>query len=197
MIRAIIFDCFGVLVADVYRQRINEFVHTHPEQDKALHDILKAVDRKMITEEESAQHLGEIMGVSTEELLMASTKGEVRNDALMDFVTSLRPRYKLALLSNIRGRDSLDRRFKPGELDEVFDVVVPSGDVGFIKPEHQIYEITAQKLGVLPEECVMIDDVAEYCEGARAVGMQAIHFVSNDQAIHDLHTLIDTQAQKD
>lgn len=193
MIKAIIFDCFGVLVTDFYRGVIHEFTRTHPEDDVALHNILKAVDRKDLTEMEAILRFSKILGIDSDRLAQAGEKGEVRNDDMIKLVKSLKPQFKLALMSNIRSRDSLDRRFHPGELDELFDVVIASGDVGFIKPEHQIYELTVQKLGVLPSECVMIDDVREYCAGAEALGMQAIQFQTTDQAIRDLRALIDTQ----
>jgi HAD superfamily hydrolase (TIGR01509 family) len=51
---------------------------------------------------------------------------------------------------------------------------VISGEVGMHKPERQIYELTVEKLGVEPSECVFIDDLRENCEGAEAIGMTAI-----------------------
>lgn len=59
-------------------------------------------------------------------------------------------------------------------LGEVFDVVVLSFEVGSRKPDEAIYRESLKRLGVPPEEvgsCIMVDDQAEYCDGAAAVGL--------------------------
>jgi putative hydrolase of the HAD superfamily len=55
--------------------------------------------------------------------------------------------------------------------------------VGARKPERRIYEITLERLGTTPEATLFIDDVEINCQGARELGMPAIHFRSTDQAI--------------
>lgn len=190
MIKAIVFDCFGVLLADVMRARIASVRQVDPEAGQRLTDIVKASNRGLITREESAKQMAEIFGMDYQDLIAAGNEGEVKNEELIEYIKTLRPRYKLAMLSNIRSRERLDIRFDPGELDSLFDVVVASGDVGLIKPERQIYELTAEKLGVLPDECVMLDDVEEFCEGAIAAGMRAIHFQSTQQGVRELEALL-------
>lgn len=197
MIKAIIFDCFGVLLADVTRERRNKVAQTDPVAAEALEAVFEKSNRGRITREESARQIGEILHADPAEVITWVDSGEVRNQALIDFIKTLRPNYKLAMLSNVRGRASLDRRFNPGELDELFDVVVASGDIGIIKPEHQIYELTTQKLGVDPEDCIMIDDIQEYCDGAEAVGIKAIRFLSTEQCIADVTALIDIKPTND
>jgi putative hydrolase of the HAD superfamily len=59
-------------------------------------------------------------------------------------------------------------------LDELFDAVVISGDVGLHKPQPEIFLMGAERIGVAPEECVFVDDLRENCAGAEAVGMKAI-----------------------
>ncbi len=120
----------------------------------------------------------------------------VRNQPLIDFIKILRPRYKLALLSNVSSREGLDMRFNSGELDELFDAVVASGDVGFIKPERQIYELVAERLGVQPADCLMVDDMELYCQGAEAAGMKAVLFKNVEQFIDDFKKLESAENDK-
>jgi FMN phosphatase YigB (HAD superfamily) len=40
--------------------------------------------------------------------------------------------------------------------------------------------------------CIFLDDLAVNCEGARAAGMRAVHFVSNAQAIPELEAALAT-----
>lgn len=196
MIKAVIFDCFSVLIGDASKAAAAELWHSNPEKGDEYRAVSRASDAGILNEEESLELHARLLGMNKEALRDLRNKGEVRNVELINYIeNSLQGTYKLALLSNISSRARLDIRFLPGELDRIFDVVVPSGEVGYIKPQPEIYEITAHQLGVLPEECVMIDDIAEYCEGARTAGMQAIQFTSNQQAITELISVIDRGRQ--
>jgi epoxide hydrolase-like predicted phosphatase len=193
-IKGIIFDCFGVLLADVLRVKAEEISHIDPEKGEAFMSYLRAGDRGILGPEEVAAQVGTILDMSADEVLEMSKQGEVKNELLLARIPELREHYKVAMLSNINGRAWLDDRFGTGVLDGLFDVVVASGDVGMIKPEPAIFEFTAERLGLDPSECVMIDDLERYCEGARAVGMQAIQFHSTKQVLAELQTLLEKAA---
>ena len=196
MIKAVIFDCFSVLIGDASKAAAAELWHSNPEKGDEYRAVSRASDAGILNEEESLELHARLLGMTKETLRDLRNKGEVRNVELINYIeNSLQGQYKLALLSNISSRARLDIRFLPGELDRIFDVVIPSGEVGYIKPQPEIYEITAHQLGVLPEECVMIDDIAEFCEGARTAGMQAIQFTSNQQGITELISVIDRGRQ--
>ncbi len=190
MIKAIIFDCFGVLLADVLRTKAMSLKDTKPQVAEVIFDTLKQLDRGLISREEGMAHIAGALGIELQAALEMIHGGEVRNAALIDAIPALHAEYKIGLLSNVRGRVWLDDRFLPGELDKNFDVVIASGDVGMVKPEPGIYHLIAQRLGVLPEECVMIDDLQSGCDGAVAVGMKAVQYHNNDQALSELHALL-------
>ena len=59
-----------------------------------------------------------------------------------------------------------------------FDGGVFSGDVKFLKPEREIYEVLATRHALDPEQTVFIDDSAANVEAARAFGWHAIHCTS-------------------
>jgi epoxide hydrolase-like predicted phosphatase len=98
------------------------------------------------------------------------------DEDLFAFSLTLRPKYKVGLLSNAfpEARVSLGERFP--RFYEMFDVSIFSAEVGMAKPDPRIYRIVLGKLGVRAEEAVFVDDFIENVEGARAVGMRAIHF---------------------
>jgi putative hydrolase of the HAD superfamily len=76
-------------------------------------------------------------------------------------------------------------------VDEIFEVVVDSGFVGCRKPDREIYEITLERLDNVPaEECLFVDDVDVNCDTARELGMSAVHFQHNDQAIGEIRTAL-------
>ena len=65
-------------------------------------------------------------------------------------------------------------------LGEVFETLVVSGQEGIIKPDARIFHMLCDRAGVAPENCIFIDDGLHNVDGARAVGMDGIHFTSPD-----------------
>ena len=190
MIKAIIFDCFGVLLGNAYKTHLMEVEREDPERAKEIRAINHASDMGILSREETAEHISALFGMDTDEFLAEQNQVEVPNRQLLEYIAELKKDYKVALLSNISSRERLSIRFVNGELESHFDIVVASGDEGYVKPQPEIYQIAATRLGVNPNECVMIDDILEFCEGARAVGMQAIQFQTNHQCITDLNALL-------
>lgn len=197
MIKAIIFDCFNVLIRDATKHLVEQMGEIDISKRREFSAVTHAVDKGIISDVEAAQAQSDLLGISLQEFLDIRNKGEVRNEPLIEYIRTLKGEYNLMMVSNIVSRERLDSRFLPGQLDELFDDVIASGEVGYIKPQPEIYTLAAARLGVRPDECVMIDDIPEFCEGARDVGMQAIQFLSNEQAISDLNTLIDRGEKRD
>lgn len=173
MIKAIVFDCFGVVISDALEALSANLRETDPAAADQVSELIRSSNRGLVDPAESSRQVAAIFGMSYEQYRATIAAGEVKNVELMRYIVDLRRSYKTALLSNI-GAGSLARRFTDQELAQLFDTVVASGDIGFIKPDAEAYRITAARLGVTPEECVFIDDRQPYCDGACSVGMQAI-----------------------
>jgi putative hydrolase of the HAD superfamily len=75
-------------------------------------------------------------------------------------------------------------------LDELFESIVISGDVGMHKPEPAIYMLGAEQLGLQPSECVFVDDLRENCQGAEEVGMTAVLHRGADSTLPELEKLL-------
>ena len=96
---------------------------------------------------------------------------------------------KMALLTNnVREWEPLWRSMLP--VDEIFEEIVDSAFVGCRKPEARIYELTLERIGMRAEDCLFIDDIHPNCEGAEAIGMRAVHFRDNEQAIGEIRTAL-------
>lgn len=59
---------------------------------------------------------------------------------------------------------------------DAFDLIVGSAYEGIMKPDARIFERTLVRLGRQPAEAIFVDDFMHNVEGARAVGMHAIHY---------------------
>jgi putative hydrolase of the HAD superfamily len=114
------------------------------------------------------------------------------NERLIEYMRGLRDRgYRMAICTNnVREWEARWRAMLP--VDEIFDVVVDSGFVGSRKPEAPIYELTLERLGVPAHAALLVDDIEANCDGARAVGIEAVWFQSTDQAIDEIERLLST-----
>lgn len=68
----------------------------------------------------------------------------------------------------------------------LFDLVVESSVEGIRKPDPRIYQITCERLGVVPENAVFLDDLGTNLKPARTLGMQTIKVIDEDDAIAQL-----------
>jgi 2-haloacid dehalogenase len=67
-----------------------------------------------------------------------------------------------------------------------FDGVIVSGDERLLKPEPEIYNLLLSRYGLEAGDCIFIDDSKANVEGARAVGMHAIHFLETTDLAAEL-----------
>lgn len=92
---------------------------------------------------------------------------------LWELLPQLRKKYKLAIINNgtFLTVPKFDAKFS---ICGSFDLFVSSAAEGVRKPDAKIFLPTAQKLGVVPEECLFMDDMKINIKGAAAVGMETI-----------------------
>jgi epoxide hydrolase-like predicted phosphatase len=184
MIKAIIFDCFGVFYVDPIFEYMND-THSPPEKAKALHELDKQSVAGLISKREFIDQAASLLGIAEVEVEQRFFMATTRNQELLEYSQLLRKSYKVGLLSNV-GSNVMDAFFTPHERDEYFDAVVLSGDVGLAKPDPKIFELICKKLGVEPADALMIDDLPRFSEAARNSGMQAVVYVTSQQLMSDV-----------
>ena len=79
-----------------------------------------------------------------------------------------------------------ERAEQAAKVMAMFDVIVESSVEGVRKPQPRIYEIACERLGVVPERAVFLDDLGINLKPARAMGMTTIKVVTVEQAIGEL-----------
>ena len=89
---------------------------------------------------------------------------------------------KIGILTNMC--TDFARRFRATFPDfiAVADAMVISGEEHLYKPQREIYDLLASRIGLPASELCFFDDVEANCRGARDAGWQAICFQSIDQA---------------
>jgi len=189
MIKAIIFDCFGVLVTDSLDVIINSNGLSENQKDE-IKSYVSAANKGSISVAEYRSEVANILNMEYEDLNSAIKNGEIKDENLLEYIRELKKEYKIGLLSNVTSMDSLKSRFAENELEDNFDVVVASGQIGYAKPEAEAYEITADKLGVSLSECVMIDDRDEYVNAAVGIGMKGIVYTGMNDLRKELKDIL-------
>lgn len=192
MIRGIIFDCFGVLYVDSTSTFYEEYVTDYERLLPELQSLTKAFDYGLISGDELNTAVAELTGLDIDTVARNIRGVHARNTTLLDFGQSLRPAMKLGMLSNI-GSGAIEKFFSTDERQKLFDGVVLSGEENMVKPHPHIFTLAAERLGLSPGDCIMIDDLEVNCSGADAAGMKAILYTSNAQVLRDIQEMIGTE----
>jgi len=197
-IQAVIWDLGGVLVrTENYVPRrtlagrfgmtfeeIEDFVFSGESGDRA--------QRGEISVEQHWENQRKELGLSPVEMQVFRDQfwqGDRLDTDLVAYIRQLRQSYKTGLLSNAFS----DLRAVVSEIwkfADAFNEMIISAEVGLVKPDPRIYHLALERLGVVPEAAVFIDDYIHNVEGARAVNMHAIHFRDPQQTRSELQDLL-------
>jgi putative hydrolase of the HAD superfamily len=187
MIKAIIFDCFGVLTTEAWLVfKAKHFGHD-PKLIKQATGISKQADAGLISRDDEVEKTASLAGISPEEFKDAVNQN-VPDEELFEYIRELKLEYKIGMLSNISD-NYLHHMFSQEQLG-LFDAVTLSYKTGFVKPQLAAYGAAARDLGVETTECIMIDDLERNVAGAREAGMQAVLYKNVAQLRQDLAKLL-------
>lgn len=188
MIRAVIFDCFGVLTTDGWLPfKARHFGHD-TQLVQAATDLNKQADSGLMSYDDFVAAIAKMANISTQQAYK-EIEDNVANKPLFDYIAELKVHYKIGLLSNAPD-DWIKELFSP-EQQAVFDAFALSYKTGYLKPDPRAYEMIIHQLGVEAGECIYVDDQERQCTGAREVGMQVVWFRDTQQAIAELKTLLE------
>lgn len=114
--------------------------------------------------------------------------GDVLDMSIISYLRSLRPRFKTGLISNAWSdmRDYLVRK----KIDDTFDTLTISAEVGIAKPEAKIYHLALEQAQVKANEAVFVDDMPANIEACQQVGMKGILFKDPQEAMDQLKRLL-------
>lgn len=172
-IKAVIFDCFGVLATDGLLPFRKNYFGSNPKLLEEARERGRQVDAGLASYDDYIAWLAQAARISP-----AETRKQIENNVpdleLFEYIKILKSKYKIGMLSNA-GANWLDEIFMPEQL-ELFDAVSLSYATGYIKPLPEAYETIARMLNVEADECIFVDDQERYCTAAKDAGMQAIQY---------------------
>lgn len=188
MIRAIIFDCFGVLATEGWEPYYRKHFGNNPKLLERSHQLVRQLNLGLINYSEFIDKVS-ILANITKDQALSVIDDNVPNQPLFDYIKSkLKPKYKIGLLSNA-GDNWLAEIFSKEQLALIDDYVLSYAE-SIIKPEPEIYHLIAKKLAVKADECVMIDDRQKHIDGAKNTSMKAVLYQDFDQMKKELEEIL-------
>lgn len=187
MIKAVIFDFFGVLAVRDFASFRKTFFPNDPQKNKQIQDLYDQLGLGLIGYDEFIDGLVNMSGKSRETVL-EYTEAYEPNVRLLKYIRGLEPDFKLGIISNA-GADWVLKILGQSN-QKLFDSIILSYRVGMLKPEPKIYKMSADELGVKLEECVFIDDIKTFCVGAEAAGMKSIWYKDYEQFKKELEKIL-------
>ena len=112
------------------------------------------------------------------------------DEDLVDYVRTLRGRFKSCLLSNNfpNLRELITEKW---QFADAFDDMVISAEVGVMKPDERIFHLALERMGVNAGESVFVDDFEHNLDGAQRIGMHTVHFRSPVQVKQELEAFLE------
>lgn len=197
-IKVIVFDYGGVikindndLFADIceylnitkeeWEREYFKVNHLFNTENVRSEDVFKMIVSKFNEGEEAINHASD---------LLKSNKGKYHlNNELIEFIKDLREKgYKTALLSN--NSTELRNKLKEDGIIDIFDEIIISAEVGFQKPQPEIFQILFDKLKVKASEVVFIDDSYRSLEGAYSIGYVPVLYKDNESLKLELSNIL-------
>ena len=158
-------------------------------EDPEALGLLRQLERGEIEVEDFEPKFGERIGVTNTDGLVGRLFGGVGPDEKM--LAAVRRAGDAGICTGLISNSwGAGLSYDMSLLDELFEAIVISGDVGMHKPEPDIFLLGAERIGVPPAECAFVDDLRENCAGAEAVGMTAILHRGADSSLPRLEELL-------
>jgi len=193
---AIVFDLGQVLVSFDYKYFV-EKVNQHKEglgdkfieKYKRNYEVHRMFEKGKISEKIFIAQMLEYLEhkIDSETFCRYWSDIFALNKNIIALLPELKKNYKLYLLSNT---NSIHKKHGYENYDflKMFDEIILSHEVGFIKPEEEIYRAVEKVSGFPSEEHIFIDDILEYVEAAKTIGWDGIQFVGYENLLKNLRT---------
>lgn len=196
VIKAVIFDLGNVLVDFDHRIASQKITRHCPKEASQIYNlffdsgITRLFEEGRIPKEEFFNRVKAMLELDLDFSSFLPIWNDIfflsdKNRAVHALAQNLKKRYLTVLLSNINilHYEYLKENFP---VFEAFHKVFASCDIGYVKPDHQIYIRVLSALGVAADEVFYTDDRPELIESAAGLGIRGAVFCGIEQLKIDL-----------
>ena len=191
MIKAIIFDWFGVCTEE-FLKRLVRGLKKNVKRDKK--NIISSYNKyefdltlRKISSRNVLNNMFRDLNINqnvNDYLYIFNKTSKIRNE-IFKLAKILKKDYKTALLSD--NFDEMTKTIRSKiRLNKYFNLAIFSNEIGLVKRKDKIYNFTVKKLKCKPSECVLIDDKKENIARAKKLGINGILFRNTRQVKRDL-----------
>ena len=204
MIRACIFDLDGVIVDTAHyhflawKRLANELgFELTPLDNERLKGVSRMKSLDIVLE------LGGVIASERDKELMANKKNIWFNDyvermlpeeifpGVKQLLQELKKKgIKVGLASSSKNARTVIHLLR---IQDEFDAIVDGTMITHSKPHPEIFLLTAQKLGISPEDCVVFEDAEAGVEAALVAGMKCVG-VGSMQQLNRAHEVVERTA---
>jgi putative hydrolase of the HAD superfamily len=191
---AIVFDLGQVLLRFDYKYFV-EKVNRHKagigdrflELYKNNYEVHRDFEKGLISEKYFISRMLEFLDHTIDEETFCKYWSDIFsfNNDVIALLFVLKKKYKLYLISNT---NSIHKRYgyQDYKFLKLFDALILSHEVKFIKPEKEIYLEVEKVSGFPSEEHIFVDDILEYVDAAKSLGWDGIQFIGYDDLVMNL-----------
>jgi len=107
-------------------------------------------------------------------------------DGILDLLRYLKQEAIPSAIGSSSGREIIDAVVKKFQLKSYFQSIISGADLPKSKPDPAVYLLTAERLGVAPTDCIVIEDTSSGVQAAKAAGMYCIAYQNKNSGCQDL-----------
>lgn len=195
MIKAVIFDHDGV-IADtepIHSRADNAILARYgfsisPEENDSLVGVPTKksweIMREMFKIPEAAEWLAEEK--TREAARIIATDGISPNKGLLQLLDGLKRKGCTLAIASGQYRRIIDAVLAKLRIESYFSAIVSGEDTANGKPNPEVFLTAAKRLGVRPDECLVIEDSESGVTAAKAAGMACVALRMPSTARHDV-----------
>ncbi len=193
-IKGILFDSDGTLFKSEYRQAkvwseiLDDFNIVIPVEDYLLYagKTSEQIEDMIVAKYKLDVERGSLVKIKDEKMLKLYGEDDLElmpcaREAVEFFAKN--PQFKIALCTN-GSKKEMETKLQRNKFDHYFSIVITKTDVKNPKPEPDIYLSAMQKLGLEPNQCLVIEDTEHGLAAAKKAGTYCFvvpHDISNGQ----------------
>ncbi len=208
MIEAIIFDMDGTLVdtepfnTEIERRQfsLNNLKISEEEHQKYLGVASDAMWREITANHQTSLSIDELIEQNHNESLryFAELEQIPVMSGLVELLEKLQVRNPKMAVASSSTPKIIDLILTKTDLKKYFQVIVSAQEAGKSKPEPDVFLLAAKKLGVNPENCLVVEDSPNGIKAAKAAGMNCVAYEgpgANPQKLQEADDIIQSYSQ--
>lgn len=193
MITTVFFDWGGVLASGGHSfwKNVQEKmgVTINENQAEAFKLLRVGLNTGRITEAEFSEKLEILTGVAAPDAIWHMSDVMNIMPEMLEFALELKRRdIQIGIISNMNRAMAFNIKGSGGY--DPFSIVVNSCEVGYMKPDQEIYDIAIARADEKPEKLIFIDDLEANLVYPASLGMKTVLGLHPKQIIHDVNRLL-------